>query len=511
MQVFTFSEDNFADALSNRYTDPGVIKNKKHFNYFNSYLGPDGLAARTIVVESEYVSKDYLHDYASYYAFCFENYPKFCKRIHFFSSEFNLEQLQQALLDPSEKNVFWDSYLGFIVVKPIPVTIVGYTVLNVYKNGPGHHLRRFWGLRDYKVHFFGKDLKVSSLAFQEQDSVLAACATTAIWSMLNKASIDFHTILKVPSEITKDADILSNDGSRLFPNKGLDGLQICQAINNSGLAPEVRTGMEPTNDPLGVVENCIPNDYLKKIINAYEHIGIPIILGIKVPVENEFGYHAITVSGHKIHDDAYVSQSRFISDRIEKIYVHDDQFGPFAWARFLDNEIGLESPWTSVNENNWPTYVVHIIIPLYPKIRISYENIEVIVAALDGILLRAFQQDLASPLMWDIKLNYSEDFKKAIIKSNLENGEKLRILGKSMPKYIWVVTCYYGEAKFIEFTFDATDVSNGMLGETIICYFDTEVKNHLNLYIQQHVDELATLFQGVGGRNYLNHMLREIN
>jgi hypothetical protein len=96
------------------------------------------------------------------------------------------------------------------------------------------------GVRNYTIHLFGNVLTIESLAFQEQDTVLAACATTAIWTMLNKASVDFHTILKSPSQITKDADNLSFDGSRLFPNKGLNLLQICQAIYNSGLESEIK-------------------------------------------------------------------------------------------------------------------------------------------------------------------------------------------------------------------------------------------------------------------------------
>lgn len=508
MEVFSFSEDTFAAALSNEYTDDFVIRDKHQFKYFNRYLGEDGLMAKTFVIEEHYISKDFLHDFASYYAFCFEDYPKYCKRIHFFSSEFDIDQLKGALLNIDEE-AFWEAYLGFIVVKPIPITVVGYTVLKVYENGPENYLRRFWGLRNYKVHFFGKELVVNSLAFQEQDSILAACATTAIWSMLNKASIDFNTILKVPSEITKDADRLSNDGSRLFPNKGLDVTQIGQAINNSGLAPEVRVGTCLHSDNEGNEDFFVPTLYLKKILNAYELIGIPIILGIKVPIGDSYGYHAIAVSGHKFCSplSELNSESLWLANRIEKMYVHDDQFGPFAWSKMLADGISIESPWTNAHERNWLSYVVNMIIPVYPKIRISYENIEVIVIALNGILIRAFENQLDVPLHWDIKLFYSEGFKKTIHQSSLDAEEKIELLGKSMPKYLWVATCYFKDAKFMEFTFDATDVSSGMLGEDVICYFDPEVQNHLLAYIQENGNELISLFKVAGGMKYIQFLI----
>ena len=89
MLVKQFSEENLASSLSNKYTPPGIIAQKDHFKYFKDYFSAEGLNAKTIVEEETYISKDFLHDHASYYAFCFETYPKFCKRIHFFDNSFD--------------------------------------------------------------------------------------------------------------------------------------------------------------------------------------------------------------------------------------------------------------------------------------------------------------------------------------------------------------------------------------------------------------------------------------
>lgn len=489
MQILEFSEDHLAVALSNKYTSPTLVKTKLHFKYFCKYLGIEGLNAKSILIEESYVSKDFLHDYASYYALCFENYPKACRRVHFFENQFSDVEFRNIVGENTENNIdFWNSYLGFIVVKPIPSTTIGYTVLRTYSNGDDFDSRKFWGLRNYCIHIFGHEIKIDSLAFQEQDSVLAACATTAIWSMLNKASTDFYTTLKSPSQITKDADNVSSDGGRLFPNRGLNLLQICHAIVNSGLVSEIKSPdyklLDQNGEHLG---NFISNTYLKKILNAYSSIGIPIILVISVPNGEVHGLHAIVISGFKQKAPMHIipqNDISFLSENIEKIYAHDDQWGPFVRIGF-ENKIDLLTPWTDVHPNKLPTRLINIVVPVYPKIRISYEDIEVIVLGLDAILTIFFDNKIISDLIWDIKITYSEDFKKQIINSNLDEIEKIKNITRSLPKYIWVASCYVGEFKIFEFVFDATDVNSGMFADSLICYLPADFKsillNFLNL------------------------------
>ena len=393
---------------------------------------------------------------------------------------------------------FWNNYLGFIVVKPIPVTVIGYTVLKTYSNSVNFNDRNFWGLRDYKVHLFGSEITLKSLAFQEQDSVLSACATTAIWSMLNKASLDFHTILKSPSQITKDADKTSLDGSRLFPNKGLNVLQICQAIQNSGLVSEIKQPNQIIkNEPLFGDNNVfiVTNSYLKKILNAYSPIGIPIILIINVPNNGTYGLHAVTISGFKQTEPVHIAPKNeisLLSENIEKFYAHDDQWGPFARINFNGN-FELITPWSEFNPTNNPTFITNIIVPVYPKIRISYEDIEYLVLGIDAILTLFFQGKIVSDLVWDIKINYSEDIKEKIKTSSLDDEYKISYLSKSQPKYIWLATCYIGDNKVFDFTFDATDVKSAMIGLNVICYL-SDVKPMLIDFLNSNRSILEPLF-----------------
>jgi len=510
VKVYAYSEENLASALSNKYTTPELVKNKKHFSYFKKYLESPELSAKTILIEENYISRDYLHDYASYYALCFEKYEKVCRRVHFFDIKVSQEEFEKIILQSKENTAdFWKHYIGFIVIKPIPVKMIGYTVLKTYSNSQQITDRNFWGLREYKIHLYGSEIKLDSLAFQEQDSVLAACATTAIWSMLNKAAADFHTILKSPSQITNDADNVSPDGSRLFPNKGLSILQISQAILNSGLVSEIKEGDVRSGEYPYKVASI---RYLKKIINAYSSIGIPIILVVRVPSGGDHGLHAITVSGFKSNAPQPILPQQtisFMSDNIDRIYAHDDQWGPFARVNLL-NDHDLETPWTEHDPQKRPTVVTNIVVPVYPKIRISYQDLEVIVVGLDRILTFFFDNHIVADLVWDIKIDYSENYKSIIKQSSLDDDEKVVILTESLPKYIWIASCYIGEHKLFCFTFDATNVNNAMIGLNVISYLPDSLQQVLIQFLKKNKQTLQYLFKHMASEKYYEFLIEKL-
>ncbi|MFY0602599.1 MAG: hypothetical protein JXQ93_01520 [Flavobacteriaceae bacterium] len=503
MEILEFTEDSLAKSLTNEFTGISVIKEKKQYLFLNDYLGDKGLKTQTIVIEEEYISKDFLEGYTSYYSYCFEKYSKNCRRVHFFKNSFDVDVFQNQLV--SNNNGFWENYLGFIVVKPIPITTIGYTLLKTYG---GNSNRKFWGTRDYEVHLFGKEITIDSLAFQEQDTVIAACATTAIWSMLNKASLDFHTILKSPSEITKDADNVSPDGSRLFPNRGLSLLQICQSIVNSGLVTEVKLGdINRTAN-----EKVVSILYIKKILNAYSPIGIPIILVVQVPSGNGYGLHAVTVSGYLQKEPELKPPSidiTWYAEDIEKVYVHDDQWGPFARVNF-NNDYELETHWTINDSTNRPTFVKNIVVPVYPKIRISYESIESITHGLDRILTFFFNGKIVADIIWDIKIDYSENFKKRIKHSNLKKEEKINLLTTSIPKYIWISKCYISDTELLEFVFDATGVANAMLGLNVICHLPDKEKGILRTFLEKNEATLKRLISHKDRSNYYDFFIKSL-
>ena len=160
---------------------------------------------------------------------------------------------------------------------------------------------------------------------------------------------------------------------------------------------------------------------------------------------------------------------------------------------------------------NDPTYVINIVVPVYPKIRISYENIEAIVLGLDTILTLFFNNKIIADLVWDIKIQFSENIKSEIKSSNLDPFEKLTRLTKSLPKYLWVVNCYIGENKVFEFTFDATDVNSGMIGKDFICFLTPEIKPILSEFLNTNRDLLQPLFNHCSKLLYYDFLIKQLS
>lgn len=485
MEILQYTGDNLAYALQNKHTTKSQVLSKHHFRYLTDYFAPGGLHARHIVIEDQYINKDYLSDYAIYYSTCFVPYDKVCKRIHFFSIEFTEAELKAAIVSGDHAHI-WDAYLGFIVVKPIPVTIIGFTLFKTFPEGD----RKFFGTREYKVHFFGKEIQLCSLAFQEQDNVLSACATSAIWSMLNKASLDYHTTLRTPNEITRSAGLTGPDGSRLFPNKqGLSLIQMCEAILDAGLVTEIRQVAGDTN---------FDWNYVKELIAAYSAIGIPIILVISVlntddrRKRNDLSLHAVTVAG--FNQPAFTPRVRqpeiqLTSETVTKLYVHDDQWGPFARMTF-NTDHGIEGPWELLGRGY--TNVENVLIPVFPKIRIAYDDVKNVITSIDKLLyltITHFKMDFC----WEIKLELSETYKNYIRSSALNADVKFAFLTMSCPKYIWRATCFYTDVKICDMIFDATDVSANMFAREIVFYEDN-VKTFLRDLFNVR-DDFRTLFR----------------
>ena len=75
--------------------DASALEDKLHLVYFEEYFA--ALKAKTIVVETEYVDRDFLEDYAGYYVRCFTKYRRKCRRLHFFNLAFSGKDFEAVL------------------------------------------------------------------------------------------------------------------------------------------------------------------------------------------------------------------------------------------------------------------------------------------------------------------------------------------------------------------------------------------------------------------------------
>ena len=479
-EVYPFNTDKLLSIFAAKsQANHGIIEKKLHFIYFQEYF--ENLKCKTILVENDYVDKDFLEDYASYYVRCFSEYKRKCTRLHFFKREFDADAFDALLRkeNGSLKELLTQDYLGFIVVKPLPLTIIGRTCLAPYPEEAGKD-RNFPIIRKYEAHLFGIPLSIKSLAFQEQDNVVAACATSALWSVFHGTGILFQHSILSPGEITKEATKQLPIETRTFPNKGLSGEQMAHAIQSVNLEPLL----------LGI-NNKAYN--LKSSIYAYLRFGIPLILGIDLYDTSGIkptylGKHAVAVSGYRLEAEQTGNDEDenllLVSSGMNKIYVHDDQVGPFARME-LDNQTielainGFDTNLMSMS-TSWKTEEADIgniravpqmlLVPLYHKIRISFETIHETIKYFNSVI-EGINKEVpilgGEKIIWDIYLTDVNKLKSTLFSSEQYTGEYFKeVLLKEMPRFLWRATAMLKNKFLIDFLFDATDIEQG---EYFIC------------------------------------------
>lgn len=440
-EVLTFSDENFVTAVGSSTVAEDAVRDNAHTAYFVGYL--EKLECATILLEPQYVDRDYLLDYAAYYARCFRRVPRNCRRLHFFSEPVTQEQVEHALAgnDAQSFSDLQDAYLGFIVVKPLPAKFYGRTCLVSYADEERRH---FPARRTYDVNLAGDHLTVESLAFQEQDRDIAACATSAIWSALHKTGHSYGYRIPTPSEITKLADDHPLTDQRKIPNNGLSVYEIRQAIKSLGMEAEIYANQS--------------TEHLLAVTYAYCAAGLPVILGygLRDKRKNNLGHHAVTVAGYSLPERTAGFKGR-LSSRIDKLYLHDDQAGPFSRATVASKtelETGFPGEHPPINAHDFVA-----IIPVDPKIRIGFNDANEYVNVLANFMA-ALQVDVE----WELKLQNAMDFKREVRTDSAYDGIARKTLREApLPKHVWLIRAWNNERLLLDVLLDATSLRSGRL------------------------------------------------
>ncbi|QKG67053.1 hypothetical protein HP062_16525 [Pseudomonas sp. B14-6] len=480
---------------------------KDQVSYLFNYL--KALGAKSILLEPKYIDRDFLEDYSRFYVKRFGNDGYVCGRLHFFSCEVDHRNLDKLLLDGSSgdltSELLQDHYLGFVVIKPLARTFVGKTCLRVSGDlGDGAATKKKISKR-YDVNLFGIKLHVSSIAFQEQDKVVAACATTAIWTALH--GLPWRDVKDIPScsEITIAALNYVDGSNNGFPNKELSNKQIQRSLDVEGLRYH----------PTSLLKES--RQWFLNYVTAHIDSGLPLILsgtvyGPKAVDEDDEseaetdsarqsvrlkGGHAITVLGYDSRSDA------------NWLYVHDDRLGPYARAELIDASdlLGESTPedllgrwalafshrnehgeWAEPHEILVPDLS---IVPAEKKTRLPFQFARGTAMAIEEQIIPWMQRICAfaemdlEPLTFSIRLTsisqardgvfdhtvgYEVDEKLTLGKvelhatsSKLErwNGDKLKFLTSPMARLQWEIDFRWGAKPVFKVLLDATDIPLG--------------------------------------------------
>ncbi len=414
--------------------------------YLHQYL--EYLGAMTIVTEHDYIDADYLDDFASFYVKSFAHIPNRCRRLHFFTTQFDTDAFGQMVRGEVDSSPLQNHYLGFVVARPLPSALIGRTVVKTY---PTDGNRRWYTcLRPYPVNLFGIDLMLDSLAFQEQDTSLAACATVALWSCFQKTRDMFHSGLPSPVIITRAANRILRS-ARPFPSRGLTIEQVCNAIASVGLDPEVYR-----------VQAALP---LVSMAYSYLKLGVPVMLIFLVP---NVGLHGVALNGFSLRDSVQLVHEggsgvlpALIGKRIDEFYCHDDQAGPFSRLKIIpapDDTSVVKFAATS-----WPGELVPyaVVVPVYPKIRTGFrEVISNWIPRLSAVL--SFVRP-AINFEWDIYLMSSNELKRETRANaaSIPTDVRTSLLVEGLPRFLWRCTLRISDAPAVDMLLDTTEMVRG--------------------------------------------------
>lgn len=509
-ELCAFTHASFYSALSNTFLSPAEVSRKHRAIYLAKYLAR--LRACLIISEPDYTDAGYLDDFAAYYVKCFKSYDRRCKRLHFFSEEITKEAFLRIIEGKATHAAckrFADSYLGFIVARPLPDAIIGRTVIKTYD--PDNGRRNYTCVREYHSNLYGIDLSIESLAFQEQDTVMAACATVALWCAFNKTRDLFNSPAPTPAEITRAANRLVVN-SRSIPSHGLNVEQITHAIQAVNLEPEV---IPVTRDTP-----------LLSLVYAHLKWGLPVILGVEM---EGVGRHAITLVGYSLlkdrvrerevkqHDGVEVCPP-MVGLRIDRLFAHDDRIGPFVRLNIEENPAPTEKrPTPLILRPKWPTdlrepqtsgdfvkpeksntvklplivYPKTVIVPVYHKIRVTFQDVERFLLKLTEVL-RLIHSPKKS-MEWDLHLTSTNEYKEMIKRqTDISKQTKLMVLLSTQPKYFWRAVLRIEGHAVMELLADATDMSRSF-PIFFAVWHNQEDKTTLHKYLESHDFKEAAL------------------
>lgn len=480
--VSVFEKDTLSNLVRESFgSDFPDILQKKQISYIFRYL--KDLAAASIVLEFDYLDRDYLEDYSRYYVKRFSANGSKCARLHFFSKKVDHGMIERALACPEARAVvgaLQDAYLGYVIIKPLPKTFIGRTCLRMYPQLRYKLNKKRAISRSYNVDLFGIRLAVESVAFQEQDKVVSACATTAIWSSIHATTWRPVRSISACSEITINAINHVEGSSNSFPSKELSNKQMLRALDIEGY----RNHYQPLDD--------IDQTEFLKIVKYHIDSNLPMILGVdvyKVQEKNKLlpiAGHAVTVLGYKASERS-------------ALYIHDDRLGPYVRATFVKLsdysflKTGNLQKWALVlqeKDDSGEWMVPHevlipksLIIPTHNKVRLPYNSADTTCNFIQSEFENWLSLDVVAKdpeaIKFQNKLRYSirmaeiSEIRQEVINFQYSvestssqdidklKKEKVRFLTTSYARFHWVADFYYGSNAAFTVLFDATDIPQG--------------------------------------------------
>lgn len=470
VEIVPFSRD----LLLRHVNPPGPGFVRASVEYLAAYL--DELKVQSVIVEDDYVDRHYLDDFASYYSRSFRAPPPRCARLHFFEVEAGeLEKDfagafgEGAQLDEIEARLN-SKYVGFVVKRPLLGAAIGRTVLRTY---PADDRRHYEVLRPYKVDVCGLHLVVNGLAYQEQDVGAAVCASTALWSALQRVAHVAGHRTPTPSAITKAAN------SPFPASDGLHELQMASALSGLGYTADKFVPAENRTLFRAKVVSCLQS-HLPVVLLMYRKMTTAVG---EIPIG-----HAVTVTGFSEPPsvvDVPPTQPNLPplpmkSGSLDVVYVHDDNLGSHAHYELFDSDeptpdggykslklrrgrSDREVPWWHKDE--WT--VMSALVPKPEKLRLPVTSLFSNIYALRQLLGLCFP---GIATFFGARFALGVEYRRELIKGGRLDASRMRQFQENLrlPRHIGVLSTYHNDQHLADVLVDVSEVQRNAFLPTVL-------------------------------------------
>ena len=252
-----------------------------------------GDCAKSVIVEDNYVDKDYKSMLSAHYSKIFAPTDKTVVRLLLFNSDIRFSHDLNEIDTRHQEH-----FIGYLTCYYVGYEIIGRTLLDPNKLGHNHRLCS----TDFTCYFLGSRLNVRGFPYIQQDTNVMACAQASIWMMMRYMSTRYHEYKEF-----YPADILNADTDfsrgRHIPSSGLTLHQMSNVMTHLGFYPIVR-----------IIE-AGKEDIFHESLYKYVESGIPIVVGMNSR------QHAIVLLGHTNEYDVNISEPDIQAVLAKKGYI----------------------------------------------------------------------------------------------------------------------------------------------------------------------------------------------
>lgn len=419
-------------------------------------IGRRGRACKSVIIENEYIDKNFSNAFSVFHSHSFRRIKRECVRLHFFSCDLT----ENDVLNLEDKSEY---YLGFSVLRPLPFRRIGISALKRLRYNPHTEFPTCHGTNE--VNIGGSRLNIDATVFMEQDTMVAACASVAIWMSTTTIAQRFNTQECTTCEITERATQYVIK-SRPMPSEGLHYEQMLHALRSMNYDPivyGVDEQAEAKHIIYSYIESEIPPIIICRLADGGDHAIVGIGHGYEFPVIEPSRMQVV------YKDELPLSFAR-ISEWVPNLLINDDQRGIYRKLEFISpdpntltervlaahEDIKIDDFQRSLSEWHCPIAIDENMPTAGYNGGEQIANIWAIIIPLPkGVILQSEQAELKSARLlryWHVVNNWvfpnnlvlrtylipSNEYKQRVAKSDMALFIKTLYRGKPMSRWIWV-------------------------------------------------------------------------